>query len=181
MPKLTFRIGQPQEVRNRIIYAAHRLGRSIFDESQIYVPVKTGALKRSGVLRTLPNGFVIQYTVHYASKQEFGVPPGFTEEVGKHTVRKHTRKGIVKARRGTINIPRHAYYNKEGKRITVKRHRRSIDVPAGMRLETVKKHERGPFTRRYPRGLEGKFYLTRAYEAHREELQTEIYDALKGV
>ena len=175
-----FKVKNPHEVSGRILKAAHDIGRLVYDDSQVNVPVLTGELKASGRLRMNQDGFTIRYTAGHASKQEFGRDPGFTEHVEKHPVKRHKRRAVVPARAGSTMIPRHTY-RKDGKLITVRRHRRKVQVPAGMRLEAVKRHMRGPFDRVYRNGILGKFYLSRAYDKYKQDIQRRIYDRLRGL
>ena len=176
---IRLRVKNPRKASAEILAAAHDIGRLVFDESQVNVPVLTGFLKRSGRLVMNDRGFVIKYTAHYAARQEFGLEPGFTEHVEKHPVKGHKRRKVVKARTGSTMIPRHAY-RRDGKLITVRRHRRKVQVPAGMRLERVDAFTRGPFDRTYARGIPGRFYLSRAFDKYKPDIQRRIYNRLKG-
>lgn len=176
---IKLRVKNPKKVAAGILAAAHDIGILVFFESRVNVPVLTGELKASGKLDLNDRGFVIEYTAGHASKQEFGRDPGFTEHVDKHLVKRHRRRGLVKASKGTTVIPRHSY-RKDGKLIIVKRHRRTINVPAGMRVEDVKQHSRGPFDRTYPRGIEGKYYLSRAYGRYKPDIRRRLLQRLGG-
>lgn len=59
--------------------------------SQMYVPVKTGDLKRSGQIILIPNGFILRYTRPYARRIEHGMA-AHTERVRKARVRAHRRR-----------------------------------------------------------------------------------------
>ena len=113
-------------VVDMLVKGVHRAIDEVFDISQVWVPVLTGDLKRSGRVDKTDEGGNITYNVHYAAKQEFGLEPGATEGVTRHRVKAHGRRA-------------------KGKKVL------------------VTTHFRGPFTRTYRRGLEGKLYLTRAF------------------
>ena len=58
------------------------------------------------------------------------------------------------------------------KRHEVRKHNRMIR-PAGRKRRkkvTVREHQRGPYTRTFPRGIPGRFYLSNAWEQSRPRL-----------
>lgn len=83
-------------LENRLVRAMTRglqdFGEAVFLLSQQpgYVPVDKGTLKKSGVLRLLPNGFEIVYRTPYAAPVHFGVPE-HDETVRRHWVRPFRR------------------------------------------------------------------------------------------
>lgn len=110
-----------------------------------YVPVDIGTLRSSSPgAEHLSNGFRIVYRTSYAARQEFGLDAGYTEDVKEHDVKSH----IVKS---------HTVKRKSGKTFI-------------MPERTVAAHSRGPFTRTFKDGYEGRFYLTRAYDEVRPRL-----------
>ncbi len=118
-----------------------------------YVPVDKGTLKKSGGTEKTSTGIIVFYRTSYAAKQEFGLPAGATEDVPAHPVKAHKRK------RHTIT--------RGGRRIVVPGHK-------------VVGHTRGPFTKTYAKGLEGRRYLGRAWDEVRPRLAWYVSKRLKS-
>ena len=83
------------QLENKSVRAALKglqdFGEAVFTLSQRGVPVDKGTLKKSGVLRLLPNGFEIAYRTPYAAPVHFGVPE-HDERVQRHFVHPYQRK-----------------------------------------------------------------------------------------
>ena len=123
-----------------LVRGLHAFGDEVHATSQQdgYVPIDKGTLRSSSPgAEHLSNGFRIVYRTSYAARQEFGLPPGYTEEVKKHDVKAHV-------------IKRHTVKRKSGK---------TFIIPE----RNVKAHTRGPLTRTFKAGYGGRFYLTRAF------------------
>lgn len=71
--------------------AIHRVGQEMWRISQMYVPVDSGDLKRSGKLFLIPNGFILRYGMPYSARIEYGMR-AHTEHVRKARVRAHRRR-----------------------------------------------------------------------------------------
>ena len=130
-------------------------GDEVFKISQQdgYVPVDKGTLKKSGGTEKTSTGIIVFYRTSYAAKQEFGLPAGATEDIPAHPVKSHKRK-----------------------RHTITRAGRRLVIPT----QQVKAHNRGPFTRTYPKGLEGRHYLGRAWDEVRPKLARYVSKRLKS-
>lgn len=131
---------------------AERMARQTYNRSQKYVPIDTGALKRSGrVNRAGARGWQVTYglrsvinpksrtpTSQYAAPVEFG-HPRMARAVRRHVVKAHKR--IVKGRGQSV----HRYW--------VRR-----------------------YTRQMP-AVRGRYYLTRAYEETQADVARFTRDA----
>ncbi len=118
-----------------------------------YVPVDKGTLKKSGGTEKTATGIIIFYRTSYAAKQEFGLPAGATEDVPVHLVKAHKRK-----------------------RATIVRNGRRLVIPG----QQVKAHSRGPYTKTYTTGLEGRHYLGRAWDEVRPKVTEFVRRRLGG-
>lgn len=100
----------PGKLEDRLIAAMvraiHDWGDLVFTTSQRDVPVDKGTLKKSGILRKLPNGIEIVYRTPYAWPVHEGVPE-HDERVRQHFVRSHLRRKRRQARRRTIMVRSH--------------------------------------------------------------------------
>jgi hypothetical protein len=133
-----------------MVRALQDIGDRMFAESQRIVPVDRGTLKRSGFIRYLPDGVEFGYRTPYAARVNFGLPAGYSEVVRRHTVRAHRR------RVRTVLIGRRRYHwNPKTQRFA-----------RGSAYVQVRSHSRGPFVRRYPRGVQGSHYMERAVDKY---------------
>ena len=98
--------GTRAQIKKAVIAAIQIIGHGIYHTSQMFVPVDTGRLRRSGRVRLLKDGVYIKYGnklmkgpkhAYYAAAQEFGVAR--TAFVGdqKVKVKEHTIKGFKRA------------------------------------------------------------------------------------
>ena len=141
---IKWRVKAPDAFVEKLVRGLHDAGDEIFDGSQVAVPVDKGTLKETGVLEKHSRGFRILYRTTYAARQEFGLPPGHTENVKRHTVQRYTtRAHRRKTATGKVgSIP-------------------AVEHPG---------HSRGPYTRVFKEGLKGRKYLTGAWEEVRPRL-----------
>ncbi len=172
-----WRVKDPKKFLDDLIRGLQAFGDEVHAKSQEpgYCPVDKGTLRSSSPgSEKLPNGFRIRYRTSYAAVQEFGLPPGTEQRVKKHTVKRHTvKRRSVPAK----TVLSHAYINKKGKPVIVGSYTvRQHVIATHSRLE----HERGPFTREYPEGIPGKFYLSRAYEEKKSKLVKFIIELQEG-
>lgn len=147
MPKTGWKVKNPERFIEDLVRGLQTAGDRIHAISQQpgYCPVDKGTLRSSSPgAEYLSNGFRIVYRTSYAARQEFGLPRGHTEHVGKHDVRAFT-------------VKKHSRKTKSGKTII-------------MPERFVQAHSRGPFDRTFANGYAGRFYLTRAFNETRPQL-----------
>ena len=137
-----WRVKNPDAFIRALVKGLQAFGDDVFTESQRNVPVDKGTLKDSGEIVPLDNGFLIHYRTEYAARQEFGVEPGTVEQVPRHPVKRHHVKSFVRNKPKQVKVVAH--------------YRGPFD--------------RGPFERRYPSGVPGRFYLTNAFEKFKPRL-----------
>lgn len=170
-----WRVKDPKKFIEDLVRGLQVFGDDVHALSQEYVPVDKGTLRSSSPgSEKLPNGFRIRYRTKYAAVQEFGMEPGTTQNVKKHTVKRHTvKRKMIPAK----TILSHAYINKHGTPVIVG----SYTVPQHVIPSySILEHDRGPFTRTYPNGIPGRFYLTRAFEDKKPKLVKFIIELQKG-
>lgn len=164
MPKSGWRVKSPEKFIEQLVQALHDVGDEIFAISQENVPVDTGTLKKSGTVEKLNNGVRITYRTTYAATQEFGIEPGTTQRVKKHTVKKHVVKASTRYSHG---VRSHSYTTKHGTKVVVKNYTvKTYQIPR----HEVGPYEVGPYTRTFKDGMKGKFYLTDAFLAMKPRL-----------
>lgn len=85
-------------IKESLVKAIQRAGKTAFELSQSKCPVDTGELKRSGSVKDLENGIEIDYTADYASIVEQG------SRAGNINVPSHKRSGKT--------VRAYSYYSK---------------------------------------------------------------------
>lgn len=155
-----------KKLRDAIVAGIIECGEQIFKDSQMYVPVDKGHLKKSGRTRKIYNGFQISYRSPYAAAVEYGYGP-MTEHVKRHWVREHFRKYRhfrkvfnVKTGRTYTHVlgPPRPYNGVMARRLV------PVDIKRKMKKnQFVQAHYRGPFDRQVGRHV-GRFYLRTAID-----------------
>jgi hypothetical protein len=161
-----------KKIQDAIVAGIRDCGEQIFKDSQMYVPVDKGQLKKSGRTKKIYNGFQIAYRTPYAAAVEYGYGP-MVERVSRHWVREHFRKyrhfrKIVNVKTGRVYThvlgPPRLYNGVMARRLL------PVDIKRKMKnKQLVTAHFRGPFDRRVGRVV-GRFYLRTAVDNYLSDL-----------